>query len=247
MRFFTLGFNARDFFRGTGTVYFLYGQKDYSEAMVYKNYIELSVGYSSFYPVGGLDGHYPRINYNGHNGQNNSGYQWVSPGIGYVGEEHKIENGKLVYWAMKEDDIPYITSENITLINQGMIIDVRDRSGDRFQIMYYNVPQNEVLDLFLKNYLKLIVEANEMVNKHNIEKNKVYMTLLLQGRTARELAIFRNCLYAIKGYQFSSSSWTEFFSKYLDGYNGRYTNDEVVAMFTENEKWLLDLIMWYEK
>jgi hypothetical protein len=161
-------------------------------------------------------------------------------------EEHKIENGRLVYWAITEDNIPYGTSERIEQNNQRIIIDINFRSGGKFQVMYYNVPRNEVLDLFLKNYLKLIVEANEMVNNHNIDENQRYITPLLQGRTARELAIFRNCLYAIKGYRFSNSSWTDFFNKYLDGYNGLYTNDEVMAMFTENEQWLLNLIIQYE-
>jgi hypothetical protein len=247
MQFYTMGFYARNFFRGIGTVYFLYGHEDYSEAIVFKNYLELSTGHNSFYPVGSLNYHFPPNEQLPYNGQNNSmGYQWYSPGVGYVGEEHKIEKGRLVYWAATEDNIPYITSEKIEHNNQGIIIDASDRSGDKFQIMFYNVSRNEVVDLFLKNYLKLIIDANRMVNNHDIDENQEYITPLLQGRTSRELTIFRNCLYAIKGYKFANSAWTEFFSKYLDGYNGRYTNDEVTSMFTKNEKWLLDLIIQYE-
>ncbi|WP_461248079.1 YARHG domain-containing protein, partial [Treponema sp. R6D11] len=242
MRFFTMGFNARNYFRGNRTTYFLYGYKDYSEAIVSEKHLELSIGNNSFYTVGFLD--YSLNEQERYNGQNNSiGYQWISPGIGYVGEEHKIENGRLVYWAMAEGDYPYLISERIEHNNQRIIIDTKDRSGDKYQVMFYNVSKNEILDLFLKNYLKLIIETNEMVNKRNIVENQEYITPLLSGRTPRELAIFRNCLYAIKGYKFSNSTWTDFFNKYLDGYNGRYTNDEVTAMFTKNEKWLLDLII----
>jgi hypothetical protein len=247
MRFFTMGFNARNYFRGTGTVYFLYGHEDYSEAFVFENSLELSTGNSSFYPVGRLNYLFPPNTQMPYNGQNNSiGYQWVSPGVGYVGEEHKIENGRLVYWAVTEGCMPYGTSERIEQNNQRILIDLNFNSGGNIQVMYYNVSMNEVLDLFLKNYIKLIIQANEMVNDHNINENQEYITPLLQGRTTRELAIFRNCLYAIKGYKFTNSTWTEFFNKYLHGYNARYSNDEVMALFTENEKWLLNLIIQYE-
>jgi len=69
---------------------------------------------------------------------------------------------------------------------------------------------------------------------------------LLDGRTERELAIFRNCLFAIKGYKFSNNTWTDFFNKYLVGYSGKFTNDKVMTMFSVNEKKLLDLIIRYE-
>jgi hypothetical protein len=60
------------------------------------------------------------------------------------------------------------------------------------------------------------------------------------------LAIFRNCLYAKYDYRFSSASWTEFFEKYLPNYRARYSNSEVAEMFTEADKWILDLIIQYE-
>jgi len=96
------------------------------------------------------------------------------------------------------------------------------------------------------NYVQLIVHANEIVNSHDIDEYQEYVTSLLAERTPRELAIFRNCLYAIKGYKFANAEWTDFFSQYLEGYNGQYSNDAVTAMFTKNEKWLLDLVARYE-
>ena len=69
---------------------------------------------------------------------------------------------------------------------------------------------------------------------------------ILETRTPRELAIFRNCIYAMKGYRFTGRSWTDFFGKYLEGYSGTRTNDEVTAMLSDSEKWLPELIVGYE-
>jgi hypothetical protein len=185
-----------------------------------------------------------------YNGKNNSiGYYFSLPSVGYFGEEYKFENNRLVYYALtKETGEAYITAEKIEQDNQSITITTRHSvDGSNFPRKYYNIPRTELLDLFLTNYVELICTVNEMVNCiNNVSELYTIIRPLVQGRTARELAIFRNCLYAIKGYRFSTASWAEFFNKYLSSYTGRYTNDQVTAMFTENEKWLLDLVMRYE-
>jgi len=47
-------------------------------------------------------------------------------------------------------------------------------------------------------------------------------------------------------HKFSNKAWTDFFNNYLKGYNGKFTNDEIMKMFSDNEKKLLDLIIKYE-
>jgi hypothetical protein len=242
MKYFTMGFNARNYFKGGGTVYFLYGYENYSETIIFENSLLLGDGYNSF---NRLSYSFPEITYFPYNGRNNStGYRWVSPGVGYVGEERKIENGRLVYWAMTEENIPYFISDRIEQNTQRIIIHIKDHN---YQVMYYNVSENEIFDLFYRNYLELIIDAKNMVNNHNADENQEYFIPFLSGRTSRELALFRNCMYAIKGYRFSSPSWAEFFSKYLKNYNGQYSNDEVLEMFTENELWLLNLVIQFER
>jgi hypothetical protein len=86
-----------------------------------------------------------------------------------------------------------------------------------------------------------------LANEYN-DVNELYNKIIpiIGGRTARELAIFRNCLYAIKGYKFANSTWTDFFNDYLAGYIGQFSNDKVTEMFTDNEKWLLNLVIQHE-
>jgi hypothetical protein len=245
MRFLSMGFNACSRIEGEINYYF-YGYDDYSEALIFSTHIRLSTGEpGGFFPNGLIEYGFGSYKYRRYNGQNNSiGYEHIVPTIGDYGEEHKFENGKLVYWALTADGRrPYTVLEKIE--QNAQAITIYAKNGDRsIRERYYNISRTKLLDIFLEKYVELIYKVNEMVNEDN--DNKEYIMPLLQGRTSRELTIFRNCLYAIKGYKFANSTWTEFFNKYLNGYNGRYTNDEVTSMFTNNEKWLLDLIIQYE-
>jgi hypothetical protein len=252
MQFLSMGFNAESrsgsHTSHNRTVYYFYGYEDYSEAFIFGTFIRLSTGTSgTFYPNGSITNRFPPYRYRHYNGQNNStGYESVVPTIGYYGEEHRFENDRLLYWALTEERRPYTTLERIEQNNQSITIYAND-SGGNFQTRYYNIPKTELLDLFLRKYVELICTVNEMINEYN-DVNELYDLIipLLQGRTARELAIFRNCLFAIKGYRFATQTWIDFFYKHLDGYDGRYTNNEIMAMFTDNEKWLLELIIRYE-
>jgi hypothetical protein len=249
MQFFSMGFNTENDSRGNGPSYHFYGYDDYSEAFIYGSSIQLSTGEPrTFYPNGLITYLFPPNVYYPYDGQNNSvGYYSTVPSVGAVGGvEHKFENGRLVYWALTYDFQPFTTLERIEQNSQGITIYYKE-SGENFQCKYYNIPRMELLDLYLKKYVWIICATNEMVNEYD-NVNVIYDSIipLLQGRTPRELAILRNCLYAVKGYRFANSTWTDFFNKYLDGYRGRFSNDEVTAMFTKNEKWLLDLVIQHE-
>jgi predicted PolB exonuclease-like 3'-5' exonuclease len=170
------------------------------------------------------------------------------PTTGFMGEEHKFENGRLVYWAGTDERQPYTKLERIEHNNQGITVYLSlTRRDYDFQRRYYNISRTELLDKFLEKYVELICTVNDMINGYrNVNELNSFVTPLLQGRTIRELAIFRNCLYAIKGYKFANSTWTDFFNKYLNNYRAQFSNAEVTAMFTNNEKLLLDLIIQYE-
>jgi hypothetical protein len=262
MRFLSMGFNAMDelrFNNATYTTYYFYGYNQYSEAII-DGGVSLSIDEPGvFYPNG------PRLEftpnkYTRYTGKNNSiGYFWHVFIQGSTGMEYKFENGKLVYWARGKDYWgeglefkwdQYTILRKIEQNNQSITVYYTLSGNDKISSdRYYNISKTELLDIFLKRYTELINDINENLQEYidnfrnDFEEN---ILLLIKGRTSRELAIFRNCLYAIKGYKFANPAWTEFFNKYLDGYNGRYTNDEVTTMFTENEKWLLDLIIQHE-
>jgi hypothetical protein len=267
MQFLSMGFNASRSWDGDtnwngNTTYYFYGYNDYSEAIFNVwDIIALSIDDDgTFYPHGPIRYGWPPYTYYRYTGQNNSvGYYYHAPTSGSVGIEYKFENGRLVYWARGEDLMygrtPSVTLERVEQNNQSITIyysiDSIGYENRDFSERYYNISRTELLDIFLKKYVEMICEINNIENNnkndYNFENNyDAYISLLIRSRTSRELAIFRNCLYAIKGYRFANSTWAEFFNKYLDGYNGQYTNDEVTAMFTENEKWLLDLIIQNE-
>jgi hypothetical protein len=246
MQFFSMGFNARANSSGD-TAYYFYGYEGYSEAFVFDTQIRLSTGEPrTFYPNGLITYGFPPYEYIRYSGQNNSiGYENILPTIGYYGEEHKFENDKLVYWALTNEKRPYTTLERIEQSDQRIIIYVLN-GKQGFHYRYYNISRTELLDQFLKRYVELICIINKMVNDNSQDYVYDLIIPVLQGRTARELAILRNCLFAIKGYKFSNSTWIEFFNKYLESYRPQYSNAEVIAMFTNNEKWLLDLVIQYE-
>jgi hypothetical protein len=247
IKFLSMGFNASSD-SGGGNEYFFFGYEGYSEAFIYNSSIRLSTGEpETFFPNGLITYLFSPYKYYRYNGKNNSiGYENHVATIGNFGEEHKFENGRLVYWALTDHREPYLIAERIEQNNQSITVFYSDSRGN-YESRYYNIPKNELLDIFLKKYVWIICEASKMVNEYS-NVNEIYNEIvpLIEGRTARELAIFRNCLYAIKGYRFANSTWTDFFNKYLEGYRGQFSNDEVTAKFTNNDKWLLNLVSQHE-
>jgi hypothetical protein len=263
IRFLSMGYNARQD-SGGNTYYYLYGYEDYSEALVFSDSValitEATAKYSSFYPQGRSIGYcLPAYTYivDGDPDRFIS-IEWGIPTTGgWVSELHEYENGRLVYWATEYDRSLSAESVSIQQNTESILIDYIIKDGRVFQEKFYNISQDELLDIFLKNYIGLICEIDDLLNGKIVSWTmgedfvEGYFfdgaaSYLFRGRTSRELAIFRNCLYAIKGYRFASSSWTEFFDKYLPNYNAQYSNAEVTTMFTDNEMRLLDLIIEYE-
>jgi hypothetical protein len=257
MKFLSMGFNTKDEVINTQddeivyyTNYYFYGYKDYSEALINENSISLSTGEpGAFYPYALLGHNLGPIVYERYNTGTQSvvGYIHYAYATGFFIEEHEEIDGKLVYWALKDTFEIFFSSDNIEQKEDEIIVHLNGESVI-YQYRYYNISQKELLDIFLNRYLDFICNVNKFILNENIDTDKLDDVLipLLQGRTARELEIFRNCLFAKKGLKFQTQIWTDFFNEYLNGYNGKYTNEEVMAMFTNNEKYLLDLIKKYE-
>jgi hypothetical protein len=101
---------------------------------------------------------------------------------------------------------------------------------------FYNIPGQELVNIYLTAFT---------------QTTRQYLNILddetLQGRTKEELAIIRNCLFAKYSYAFQSSKWRQFMINYYDSnYQGRRSNQEIMDIFNENERRLLEKIIKYE-
>lgn len=250
-QFLSMGFNTfYDPFFDKPTYYF-YGYDDYSDAMIdHRGVLLLSTDRVGLYMPSPIFTPLPET-YKQYNGQKGSiGYSAFLGASDDQGLEYIFENGKLTYWSKSLNFRTYTIVKKIEQTGNRIIIYASTSSGER-KYEYYNIPRMELLDKYLKCYvgaIYAIVNNNDYEYYCNISDHSEESDIrrILAGRTKRELAIFRNCLFAIKGLKFQTQTWTDFFSIYLNNYNGIYSNDEVMKMFTNDEKWLLDLIIQYE-
>lgn len=240
-----------------GPSYYFYGYDGYSEAIIdHRNILFLSKNIPGHYISGHVTTPFDE-DYEQYQGKNGStGYSRFRGASSHQGVEYIFEGGNLIYWQLSHDLEPSLivnkieqTSDKITIFANY----ISRPGGKENKYEYYNIDKKELLDLFLKRYIETIcsivnnLDGYYKINFDNWDnKENSDIIKILRGRTKNELSIFRNCLFALKGYKFSSQTWTDFFKNYLDGYNGLYTNDEVISNFTENEKWLLDLIIKQE-
>jgi hypothetical protein len=149
------------------------------------------------------------------------------------------------------------TSERIESQDNGIVVYFRNAGEIR---RYYNIPEHEQLDFFLTTFVNKIFEMlnfkyttgqyqldiykTDYENLFNSEIDTPTIIDILGSRTKRELAIIRNCLYANHNYNFRNEEWKYFFQKYYKrNYQGFLTEQEALNSFTNNERWLLNLII----
>jgi hypothetical protein len=231
--------------------HYFYGYEDYSEAIIlHHGNVILSYGSGNYIPA--RIGYPLEIHYRPYESKNGiQGYSAFMGATSDQGVEYKIENGNLVYWSLSHDFNPQHLLNKVEETDHGIIIYAYDKSQEKEEkYEYYNIPKEELLDMFLEKY---IITIRAIVDDLNYYREQIGYNIsvhdiskILGGRTKKELAIFRNCLFALKGYKFQTETWDVFFKQYLPYYNGRFTNAEVMNMFSDNEKWLLDLIIKYE-
>jgi hypothetical protein len=121
---------------------------------------------------------------------------------------------------------------------------------------FYNIPEFEVEQKYVTEFVQnmMILLSNEYIavmrkeynDSGKIEEDHLFL-VLLPHFTKYELAIIRNCLFAKRGYAFQTPYWKRFIETYYsENYNGFYANSEVMEYFSDDEKWLLKLILEYE-
>jgi hypothetical protein len=181
--------------------------------------------------------------------------------ISDIGITYNFLNGQLTSWNyyhMNSFGIEYTNNNEIRIKTSNSI----DGSMPPHLRCYLNTPRDELLGIFLRLYLEgisyILNRTWETREKHKIwpyerlfEKqydNNAMILESLNGRTARELAIFRNFIFARHNYNFRSDEWNIFFRTYYrNDYNGTRTSDEVMSVLTEHERRVLELIIEQEK
>lgn len=240
-------------FPNPNTKYYFFGFNGYSNAIINENGVENTVLKDVQYGWWTL-----RLT-------TSTGNQYITFGGGDPENINSIEdthivynmvNGKLNHWEYYDrvsSDVVYTKNNEINIVSW----DTSDGSMPPHLHCYINTPQEELLKLYLKLYLEgidyILDREWETRIKYKwyeyrlIEKRYDNDTAILEslnGRTARELAIFRNYIFARHNYRFSSDEWNAFFRTYYkNDYNGTRTNADVMNILTEHEKYVLDLVV----
>jgi len=247
--------------RGTGEypIYYFYGFDDYSEAIIWDNegdyphwvskrFWTLQIGSKNSNQFTTFGGGYPDA----------EAKNW-KPYYEYQLQNNNLVNFNILYYNAQGKKYISRESYKIERDNGRIIVSTRDISDGsmppRFYI-FHNTSQEEILRIYLKNFLNSIdyVLNREWLERNignsssrNIIENEYSMTdinRILKILTKHELSIFRNYMYARHNYAFRTNTWINFFTNYYKpNYNGTRTNDEVLAIMSEYEKSILNLII----
>ena len=161
----------------------------------------------------------------------------------------RIQNNRLIHAEWIWPDGRRTLYKEITYNSNGLTV-----TFNGFTRYFYDIPEIELIDIFLQKYVndifELLLNNNNLTRIRNNNNANRYNDILklLSILKKQELAIIRNCIFAKYQYSFQTQYWKDFINKYyLNNYNGIYTNAETMEKLSENEKWLLDLIIEYER
>jgi hypothetical protein len=117
-------------------------------------------------------------------------------------------------------------------------------------VKYYDIPtfdiEHHYLTVFIRNIFELLHDDSIAWMRQGHDPSGSGLLIMLPYFKKHELAIIRNILFAKHRYDFQIPYWKELFTTYYSQYyKGIYTNSEVMEQFTDDERWLLDLIIEY--
>lgn len=156
-----------------------------------------------------------------------------------IDEVFRVLDGKLVY----AETGGYV-SRKIEYSDTGLTV-VLSRQRDEIVIKYYNMPENKLYDMFMTAMVERMKQKISNLNRGY--ENHEYLEDDISKMTKMELAIFRNCLFAVHRYAFRQKTWIDFMSSYFShNYEGSRSNAEAMAAFSNAERDLLQMIQKYE-
>jgi hypothetical protein len=257
--------------RGTGEypIYYFFGFDDYSDAIIWENADYYDMGWvrkkfwtlqlaqkntNGFITFGGG---YPKDNDNSY-----------IPLYEYQLQNNRLVDFNIIVYYQGEK---IIARESYNIGNEGIRLVVSTRDPDdgsmppRFYI-FSNTSREEMLKIYITNFLKSIdyildrewIQRNRGITikdtqgysnisilekEYNLEDIRNVLRLL----TKHELSVFRNYIYAKYNYTFRTNTWNVFFRNYYkSNYNGSKTNEEVMAIMSDYEKTILNMVIEIE-
>jgi hypothetical protein len=231
--------------------YYFFGFDDYSEAIMWESIddgfwtLQLKSERNQFETFGG-------------GFSETRDYQFKIPYYTY-----NLQNNQMVSFRIGSR-ISYNIENNADTIS----IDTRDETDGTMpprNFTFYNISQEQILKIYLTNFLKgidYILDKEWLNNDIALKdtrdwrlyyaKEKEYTIAdigrILNGLTKRELSVFRNYMFARHNYEFRTKTWNDFFREYYNiYYTGTKTNDEIMANMTEYERTILNMITEIEQ
>jgi hypothetical protein len=190
--------------------------------------------------------------YQGENGSTGISLMSESgPGEGY---EYIFEDN-LTYWARSRNFLPHDPAKEVEVIGRRPEQISIGTERSHYYAYAAEVSRESTLRDFIRAYLENIeyilgvVSGRRQLNslEKQYEREEVLLEIL-KGRTERELAIFRNYIFARYNYRFQSDEWNLFFRRYYKSdYKGTRSNNKVMAFLTDGEKMVLNLIIQQEE
>jgi hypothetical protein len=254
--------------RGTGEypIYFFYGFDDYSDAIIWENtgdqeirkrFWTLQLAQKNTNRFITFGGGYPDDNANAY-----------KPFYEYQLQNNRLVNFNILsYYQGKK----YISRESYDIRNEGtrLVISTRDHDDGSMPPRFYifsNISREEMLRVYITNFLKSIdyILEREWIQRNRgitISDTQGYFNIsilekeynledirnVLRILTRHELSVFRNYMYARHNYIFKTNTWNIFFRNYYNSnYNGTSTNEEVMAIMSDYEKTILNMIIEIE-
>jgi hypothetical protein len=131
----------------------------------------------------------------------------------------------------------------LILINHGamsyeVLLDVH-----KFEVRYYNISNEYILQLFNINFIKCLSEAVTLGTIGGYD----HFFRIINFMDKDELAKFRNLLFTLHNYKFKQNKWINFFKEYYNNYSGTLNEEDAFSEFTEREKIILGRILQKEK
>jgi len=160
--------------------------------------------------------------------------------------ELEFQGNSIVAFREFWDDVVVRESFRIENTDNFISIDARNVLESTFppwNFTFSNIPGDELLRIYLMFFLR---GAGHFLDSYEYALEDIRR--LLGYLTSRELAIFRNYIFARHNFAFRTQLWNNFFREhYREYFAGTRTAEEVMAVMTEREERILNMIVEIER